>query len=347
MVRSKSSQTQRHPHAYDEPLDERTLSQVLNETAREHWEGRRSYATVMSQATIAIRTLRSRSQIAKSRAVRVTKSKPLPSVGKFKFSIDTLNETDPALLSCKINDRDPASPFQMLFRDVDKVVVLDAVSQWKAQGASPTSINARLAALCVMGIDVKGCRVRAPRKLKWWLTPDLYEELKAHYAPDSLLMQYVEWVTFTGLRVEEVLRIKRSDFSGNFANLTVAGTKTLCAHATLPLSSDACELAKKVFATKPAQADPKRRPIDHLMFDIEYTDLLGLWHEAMDKIGVTHPTATPKALRRGAARHLHAQKGMPLDMLRQYLRHSNVQTTMGYLRLTGGYDQEEMRKWLT
>jgi hypothetical protein len=37
---------------------------------------------------------------------------------------------------------------------------------------------------------------------------------------------------------------------------------------------------------------------------------------------------------------------MPLDMLRQYLRHESIWTTMGYLRLVGGYDKDEMRKFL-
>ena len=234
----------------------------------------------------------------------------------------------------------------MRFADVTKATLMDAVNHWKAQGASPTGINTRLGVLSVMGIDVKGCRVRVPRKLKWWLTPDHYEALKAHYEADSLFMRYVEWVTFTGLRLEEVLRLKRSDFSSAFTSVTVPGTKTDFSQKTLPLSTDATDLAKRVFATKPAQ-DPRRKPIDYPMFDVEYTALLTLWREAMDKIGVTHETATPRALRRGAARHLHSQKGMPLDMLRQYLSHSNVQTTMGYPRLTGGYDEEQMRKWLT
>ena len=43
--------------------------------------------------------------------------------------------------------------------------------------------------------------------------------------------------------------------------------------------------------------------------------------------------ATLKALRRSAARYLTVG-GMPLDILRQYLRHNSVATTMGYLRLT-------------
>jgi hypothetical protein len=37
---------------------------------------------------------------------------------------------------------------------------------------------------------------------------------------------------------------------------------------------------------------------------------------------------------------------MPLDVLRQYLRHENIKTTEEYLRLTGGYSEAEMRRWL-
>ncbi len=39
-------------------------------------------------------------------------------------------------------------------------------------------------------------------------------------------------------------------------------------------------------------------------------------------------------------------KGMPLDMVRLYLRHGSMETTMGYLRLTGGYEEGEIRRYL-
>ena len=47
---------------------------------------------------------------------------------------------------------------------------------------------------------------------------------------------------------------------------------------------------------------------------------------------VTDLQAVRAALRRSAARRLHADLGMPLDKVRHYLRHSSVSTTMGYLR---------------
>jgi integrase len=69
------------------------------------------------------------------------------------------------------------------------------------------------------------------------------------------------------------------------------------------------------------------------------------WATVRKQMGIEHPGATLKAFRRGAARQLTVG-GMPLDMLRQYLRHESVSTTMGYLRLVGGYDKNEMRKFL-
>jgi len=55
--------------------------------------------------------------------------------------------------------------------------------------------------------------------------------------------------------------------------------------------------------------------------------------------------ATLKAMRRTAVRHLTVN-GMPTEMVRDYLRHSDIKTTMGYLHLVGGYSTEEQRRYL-
>lgn len=58
------------------------------------------------------------------------------------------------------------------------------------------------------------------------------------------------------------------------------------------------------------------------------------------------PRATLKAFRRSFARHA-TERGLPPDMLRQYLRHEHLATTAGYLKLVGGYTTEHLRPWFT
>ena len=218
--------------------------------------------------------------------------------------------------------------------------IKDAVRIWQANGTAPATINKRLNCLSALGVDVTGCRVRLERKLKWWLTPDDQETLRSLLPKGSILVGFIDWTCWTGLRVEESLRLKRSSFSSGFSSVTVPGLKTASAQATLPLTSDASVLASTMF-------DYDNSP-NAQMFPITYGDLADLWDSARELLGATDTEgATLKALRRSAARYLHAQRGMPLDLLRQYLRHEDVATTMGYLKLTGGYGEEEMRKWLS
>ncbi len=153
---------------------------------------------------------------------------------------------------------------------------------------------------------------------------------------DLILADFIDWTVWTGLRVEESLRLRRSSFANGFRSVTVPGLKTLGSQATLPISSDATALAKRIFAASSGDAP---------MFPISYYQLLRRWLAAMKAMEIDHPMATLKALRRSAARYLTVG-GMPLDILRQYLRHNSVSTTMGYLRLTGGYGENEMRRWL-
>jgi hypothetical protein len=63
-------------------------------------------------------------------------------------------------------------------------------------------------------------------------------------------------------------------------------------------------------------------------------------------LGVSNvATATLKSLRRSFARRA-TLKGMPTDVLRQYLRHSDIKTTQGYLNLIGGYGLEEQARFI-
>jgi integrase len=83
------------------------------------------------------------------------------------------------------------------------------------------------------------------------------------------------------------------------------------------------------------------------VFPIKYYHLHESWDKARAFLGEQdNPMATIKALRRTAARHL-TTSGMPTEMVRDYLRHSDIKTTMGYLHLVGGYSVTEQRRWLS
>lgn len=231
-----------------------------------------------------------------------------------------------------------------------------AVLKWKGEGLSPVTINKRVGALGMMGAPVvwrdaktlvrRSCFVPPRKPLKWWLRPEDEARLATWVGterPDLLpLLLHVLWTTRTGLRVEETLRLQRRhfvDLDGESPAFTVPGTKTAGAgDVTLPLSRDAAAIARLCFT---------RWPGEDRMVPLSYEALRGQWQDAREFLGAAaEPLATLKALRRSAARYLHVGKGMPLDMVRTYLRHSNVTTTMGYLRLTGGYAHADLRRFL-
>jgi integrase len=143
----------------------------------------------------------------------------------------------------------------------------------------------------------------------------------------------------TGLRLEETLRLTRKDFSKGYKDVTVPGLKTASSQATLPLGSYARMLASSQLLDEESGW--------RAFIDSTYEELRAGWEEVRKHFGWDKdPTATLKALRRTAAYHLHVEQGMPLGLVQQYLRHSNMSTTLGYLKLTGGYGTEEMRRYL-
>ena len=222
--------------------------------------------------------------------------------------------------------------------------VLRAISQWQAHGLAPQTINRRLLALKATGLPVEtldGLTQAIPKALKWWLSPEAQKTLQEHLPADHLMLDYIEFITEVGLRVEEALRIERKHFTGwdkDHLEITVQGLKTTNSMATLPLPLKASAVVRKRLASSPPDAR---------LFPVTYTQLADLWDECRKHLGEEgNPTATLKALRRSAARNLHATKGMPLDLVRHYLRHEDVKTTMSYLRLTGGYKTEELLQWL-
>ncbi len=277
--------------------DTRPFLQAWRETSQKRWQGRRCYATNEAQVRKTWDDIRSH----------------------LFFDASAKSE----IRVCDVRPHD----------------LKGLTALWYRKGLSPATINKRLNCLAAIGVNVEGHRVREPKALKWWLNPEQEEHLLNHLvSEDKLEMRdFVVWTTSTGLRVEETLRLTRSDFSDSFGSVTVPGLKTASSQATLPISGRAQLIARK------AEGWPQARPF----INYSYEELHAQWQECRKFLGVEdNPTSTLKSLRRSAARRLHVEKGMPLDMVRQYLRHEDIKTTMEYLRLTGGYQTEEMRRWL-
>lgn len=213
--------------------------------------------------------------------------------------------------------------------------------RWHQEGLSAATINKRLSCLGVLGVVDPG-HVRPDRKLKWWLNPTAQKELTSWLRKQdkgSVMADYIDWTCLTGLRVEETLRLQWYEFmtdSRGRYSVTVPGMKNSHSQATLALSEDVNPILARRRDQSPSGP-----------FRMSYIQLYDKWDVCRNFLGVKEDhLATLKALRRSAARYLHIEKGMPLDLVRTYLRHENIETTMGYLRLTGGYREDEMRRYL-
>lgn len=177
----------------------------------------------------------------------------------------------------------------------------------------------------------------------------LLAHLTAGEHADALAFRdYIEFVTMVGLRIEEALRLDTEGVSldGSRPSFTVPGLKTSTAQASLPLPPAAAAVLRRRRKAVLAGIDEGAfQRGERRFWPYEYRWAAKWWDQSRFLIGATQPTATLKALRRNAARYLHVDLGMPLDMVRHYLRHEGIATTMEYLRLTGGYGTEEMARY--
>lgn len=197
---------------------------------------------------------------------------------------------------------------------------------------APATINKRLVYANQIGINTEGYRsVRPARILKWWLRREDEERLikaltRRPHREDYLHMaRFIAWTTRTGFRVEESLALRLHHMSHKRDEVTVPGTKTPGSQATVSVHPAASAIAKGAVPGTNIVL-----PIGDRVFPLSYADLLKVWNECRRLLGVEDiPTATPKALRRSAARFLHVELGMPLDVVRDYLRHRSINTTIG------------------
>lgn len=253
--------------------------------------------------------------------------------------------------------------------DVTKEHIKALVSKWEAEGIAKSTTTKRFVVMGQMGIDRSGVKAKGRVAPKWALNESseasvlawLRDPKKASarfrwskhedYRLRCELADHIEWTCLTGLRVEESLRqvwgditFKRDPVTNELSPkgmvIMVDGTKTQASRAPLPLS----EKAGSILIRRHMQA--LDQGLDARIFPESYRDLADLWRECRQFLGISNPTCTLKALRRSAARYLHSERGMPLDKLRQYLRHENLQTTIGYLKIAGGYNTEDLARYL-
>lgn len=228
-----------------------------------------------------------------------------------------------------------------------KEMLLTWRTRMRLAGNKASTVNCKLSVIGVLfaHFDIEGPRVPYVREIpapQWWLTPETEKRVLAWCLTNDVadFADYVRWTVLTGLRVEETLRVQRQHFTGldtEHPSLTVPGTKTRAAQATIPLLPEAADIAVRLMGAEGLATD-------HL-FAVRYVALQRLWQTCRKALGLDGiHGATLKSFRRSFAR-IATERGLPPDMLRQYMRHEHLATTAGYLRLVGGYGTEQMRQW--
>lgn len=241
------------------------------------------------------------------------------------------------------------------FRHLTAEMYAELIEHHEALGYSPSTIQRKMAifqGLCTdavnSGMWKPTFRIsvpRAPAEHTWWLEPEvgekLYPWLRSHADADMVEMaDLVEWITLTGIRVEETLRLERWHIiGGKKPKVRVPGTKTASSLRVVTLGERALALAERVLARRPSEGSSKLFPQAYLWYHRR-------WVLCREFIGEkdTH-TCTLKSLRRTYAATV-TDNGMPLAVLSEQLGHTDIRTTQRYLRLTGGFLGEAARKWL-
>lgn len=206
---------------------------------------------------------------------------------------------------------------------------------------------------------VRKTKAERANALTWWLRPEMetkiIEWLRNNHEHD--LADYIEFVTHAGTRVEEALRLQRHHFDFTNNLITIPGTKTDLSYRTVPMFQTARDIAWQRFGQggdniapmtylfNLAAANPEAGDDPDDVVKRNYKILRERWNKVRFAFGLMHiNTATVKALRRTFARYA-SDKGMPTQLLQQYLGHDQIETTIGYLKLIGGYNLDVMRQY--
>lgn len=231
---------------------------------------------------------------------------------------------------------------------------------------SPSTVQTRLSVLkkamqragVTWPVDVK--KPQRSKRPKWVLSVEQQRDLinillltgSIHVIKSEDLVDYIMLVTETGLRVEEVMRIKGAHIQkvglggsvleagadavlGERYCLEVMGTKTASSYDLIPLSKAAMEILYRRVRWVGSN--------DICLFAMPYANLHDAWRWCMMKLGVTDETATLKSLRRTFATRL-AAKGIPATLLQKLMRHASLVTTSHYTNTVGLH--EAAREWL-
>jgi integrase len=212
-------------------------------------------------------------------------------------------------------------PDEVARRTVEGVTVehLKAcVHLWRGAGLSNETINKRVNTLSALGIACPGVRLPRSSRFRWQHAPERLEPLLIYLRANpppfpraKLMADYVEWVCFTGMRVEEVLRMAWDDVRldireepGKVAPVSYSEMRytTQGAQATLAISLRPALLLKRRFAER-AGADPR-------VFPINYDCLTRDWVHPHSFLGaMDNKRATLKALRRYGCYNTNEQSG--------------------------------------
>lgn len=186
------------------------------------------------------------------------------------------------------------------------------------------------------GLDVP--RVKGPRVIKreqWWLSSKQRRPIIRairHGLGDKDLADLIEVISETGIRIEEALRLEVKHLDYADLTLMVPGTKTAASLAPIPVSRRAAAIIQRRAQAVDAEGGLLFKR-DGLDFDGLYHFYKKAWRHARRALGLPKE-ATLRGFRRSFAGDMH-QRQMPTELLRRLLRHTRIETTAGYLRLTG------------
>ena len=219
--------------------------------------------------------------------------------------------------------------------DLTPAMVDDVVDGWAAKGAKPSTINRKLSALSTMlkvGLD-RGIVTRS-FKLPWkkeyegrlrYLTDAEVNSLLGHVMYDPAAYHLMVVALDTGLRLGELQRMIVRDVDLKAKRLDLGETKGN-KRASIPLT-------KGAWSSLTAMVQLKR---DHdLVFPSHLTSrhlsrVIDAWKRA---VGLPKDDETCFHTLRHTCCSRLVQRGVPILVVKDFMRHANIETTMRYAHL--------------